>query len=93
MGIKCIRHCDLTSVDLSTGMSTFNQRYIAYAVITRDTIQHCGNTGGEVQYGYKVSPGPLVDGSIIYIIIKRCIMGTIQRVRKIQTERCNMDIK
>ena len=33
-------------------------RDISNAVITRDTTEHCGNIGGEVQYGYKVSePG------------------------------------
>ena len=49
-----MRDCALTSVDLSTCITTFNQG-ISHALITRDTTDHCGNTGGEVQYGYKVS--------------------------------------
>ena len=48
----------LTFVGLSTCISAFNQGYSSYAVITRDTEEHCETIGGEVQYGYIVSePG------------------------------------
>ena len=64
--LSTIRHCALTSVDLSTCISTFNQGYISFAVITRDTTEHCGNIGGEVQYRYKVSePGTYLTIGIV----------------------------
>ena len=49
-----------------TNISTFNQRHISYEVITRDTTEHCGNIGGEVQYGYKVSqPGTYLTLTVV----------------------------
>ena len=35
---------------LSTCISTFNQGYISYAVITRGTTEHCGNIGDLVRF-------------------------------------------
>ena len=61
--LSTIRHSALTSVDLH-----FHLQLGVYAINTRDMTEHCGNIGGEVQYGYKVTEPGITLGIVIQVL-------------------------